>query len=83
MSGFAALAAAVEAVVLLLSGSTALTTAVVPLRVQDLALLFCVAVPLGGTVVLLASAVVPPTPAVVPLSAGLLGGNGWIVPPTI
>ena len=54
MSGFAALVAAVEAVVPLVSGSTALTTAVVPLKVQDLAPLLCAAVPLGGTVVPLA-----------------------------
>ena len=78
MSGFAALVAAVEAVVPLLSGSTAITTMVVPLWVQVLPLLlaplFCAAVPQGGTVVSLATAVVPPTPAVVPLSAGLLWG---------
>ena len=46
MSGFAALAAAVEAVVPVRSGSTALTTKVVPLWVQDPASLLYAAVPL-------------------------------------
>ena len=77
MSGFAALAAAVEAVVPLPSGSTALTTTVVLLWVQDLAPLMCMAVSLGGTVV-------PPTQAVVWLFAGLLGGvMVGFPPPTI
>ena len=54
MSGFAALTAVVEAVVPLPSGSTALTTAVVPRWVQILAALLYAAVPLAGAAVPLA-----------------------------
>ena len=78
VSGFAALVAAVEAVVPHVSGSTAPTTAAStalgPNPHSPLACPVYTAVPRGGAVVPLILVVVPLPPAVVPLLAGLDGG---------
>ena len=66
------------------SGSTARTSAVVPLWVQDIATLVSAAVPLGGNGSSACSAVVPPCPSGSTALCGVVQwGNGWIGSPTI